>query len=268
VTPPGAATGAAAPAGDAQAQGLDQELERLAKEINKHLRQLTDLTLKSATLARDIGKGLLRVKEIVRGQKDSWMQWTKDHCHLSLRQAQKYMQLARRWDELVKAGYDPAGFTIDQNLALCDHPAGSLPNIDSSSSNKPPATKEADPSFQVASEPLLTEKQLQAYKLEEQMTFAADTPEGKYLQETTGSLVRQVRRQARRLAKAAATNRPPLDPAVLAFALVNQLRKLLGAAAVVEVVPPAATVTEPPPAEVVPPPTNRLNGQYVPALAS
>src|SRR5262249_41281898 len=110
---PVATAGPATPAGT-EPLGLDV----LARKIRGSLKELGGLAKKTAAVARELGQHLIRAQELVKEKGDSWLQWLKDHCKLTTRQAQKYKRLAEHWDGLVAAGHDPSKYSIDQNLAL------------------------------------------------------------------------------------------------------------------------------------------------------
>src|SRR5687768_17211090 len=73
-------------------------LEDLVREINEAHDQTEQHFNNAVQHARRAGQLLLEAKkQVTHGD---WKKWVKDHCKFSLRTAQTYMVLARRWPEL------------------------------------------------------------------------------------------------------------------------------------------------------------------------
>lgn len=88
-------TGPKLPAGSNLCKSLISEL---AAQINKHHRLAYRHAAKAIEHARQAGELLIKAKsEIPHG---GWLPWLEANCDVGEREAQRYMRLATRWDEL------------------------------------------------------------------------------------------------------------------------------------------------------------------------
>ena len=70
----------------------------LAAQINEHHRLAYRYATKAIEHARQAGELLIKAKfEIPHG---GWLPWLEANCDVGEREAQRYMRLSRRWDEL------------------------------------------------------------------------------------------------------------------------------------------------------------------------
>ena len=209
-------------------------LEDLARQIRRHHTKCQNSLRSSLGPAREAGDALKKAKGIIKDGGGSWGRWCRVNCELSSRQAQKYMQLAERFDELVRQGHDPAKLTINQALTLL----ASLRGGERSSAAGPAAPagagKPQTPYRVSRGELRARERETQRLVATEQIRFAADTPEGKFVLEKVKALVEQIRRQAAR-PRAGRAEGDPVLPIHLAIALVERLSQALHAGVVVEV---------------------------------
>ena len=93
-------------------------LQDLAKHIKVQHTKFQNSLRASLGFARSAGDALKKAKEIVKDNGGSWGRWCKKHCNLKDRQAQKYMQIAAGYAELVGRGHDPDKLTINQAVRL------------------------------------------------------------------------------------------------------------------------------------------------------
>ncbi len=85
-------------------KALNQDnLQQLAAAANRSHKACVDAQRSAALHAKDAGDALLTAKaEVGHG---GWTDWLAQNCVFGKRQAQRYMQIASRWDELqTKAG--------------------------------------------------------------------------------------------------------------------------------------------------------------------
>jgi hypothetical protein len=80
--------------------GRDCSLKTLAQSVVAEHRGVLAAARSALRHARSAGRFLLTAKErLAHGE---WLPWLKDHCKLSPRRAQLYMQVARQWPQLAK----------------------------------------------------------------------------------------------------------------------------------------------------------------------
>jgi len=232
----------------------EQQLTELAQKIRTGHGQVLGLLKKTAVIARELGQNLIEAKKLVKSGR--WGSWLDEHCHLTDRQAQKYMRLARRWDDLAAVeGYDPATASIEDNLALLASLDGALlPNGRPAKKGSPAA--DAELPLRVASEDDLEHKQELAKELVEDnhLDFSKDSPADNLVNSIVSYAVQQVSKRVPKL-KAEGTEGEAFD----AVAVLDKIRSKLKAKAVIEIAAeePVAEAEEPAPPVV---PHNRLNG--------
>jgi hypothetical protein len=78
--------------------GLSRPLAEIAAEINRHHRIAVGHVNNAVTQAKLIGDLLTQAKsQVSRGE---WIDWLETNCDVSVRQAQRYLLLAKKWDGL------------------------------------------------------------------------------------------------------------------------------------------------------------------------
>lgn len=249
-------------------KGKEQELTALTKKIRKDHGKLTVQLKRSSVLARELGEYLIEAKKLVKPGR--WTSWLEDHCHLTARQAQKYMRLATHWPELVASGRNPESFSIEQNLALLTNPGATGLNGKGTTSSGTKSSTPAAGRFQVSGKQELKEKLLLADDLleTEPTVFSSDAVVGKLVQDIIASVEQQVCKQVRHL-KAKGNDAQEIDPVVLAIAILKKVQDDLNPKAVAKVVEPETkTVEAPEPAAEIFTPHNRLNGPPAVSMAS
>lgn len=102
------------------ALSTERELNKLAKTANREHKACVDSQRAVAEHARDCGLALLEAKrQLAHGE---WSAWVSQNCTFSQRNAQRYMLIASRWDELQElAGAKTTRasfFTIRQALKI------------------------------------------------------------------------------------------------------------------------------------------------------
>ena len=91
------------------------DLHELATQINE-AHASSEATLRdSVRHARSCGEMLIQARHRV---KRDWLAWLKKNITLSPSTVQRYMRLARRWDEVVAACKDPGQLTFAQAIDL------------------------------------------------------------------------------------------------------------------------------------------------------
>lgn len=73
-------------------------LSELAVKINLYHDSVNDRWYRSLQKAQDTGNLLIQAQKKVKWKGLKWTQWLEHNVKLSLRQAQKYMKIARDWD--------------------------------------------------------------------------------------------------------------------------------------------------------------------------
>jgi len=91
------------------------DLKVLAREIKGHHQKLKTSCRTAVKLAVEVGKKLIKAKGLCRH--GEWLQWLEANCGLSIRQSDRYMQLAREIPNL-SAEWSCAGTSITKALAL------------------------------------------------------------------------------------------------------------------------------------------------------
>lgn len=73
----------------------------MAKTLNHYTQQIRALAPDALVLdrARDLGILLIEAKAAVQAASRKWTDWLENDCSLSSRTAQRFMTIARRWDE-------------------------------------------------------------------------------------------------------------------------------------------------------------------------
>ncbi len=231
-----------APAETTTKKADTSKIARLTKEIKGQLNEMDRKVRQTSETARQIGLKLKEVKSLVKAEKNSWEQFVKDELLIEKRQAQKYMRLADRWNDLMAKG-EPAKLTIEQCLALLVMPNGPIEGLGKltrkeGATEKPKSAaveKPTDPGFCVSSTSELKDKKLQASDLRDSEEFlAADSGMKKFMDDTLAMLTRQIRQNAQKLSKG--KEGPWSDMAVLALAITNEIALELKTLPVVKVV--------------------------------
>jgi len=240
----------------------DAELIRLTKVIKGELSKLTGSLRKTTETAYQIGLNLKAVRKLVKAAKKSWEDWVNANLSIEIRQVQKYVRLADRWEKLKAGGHDPASMTIEQCLAVLAKPSGPIPGVKEDKSTEVAAVKPTANGFSLSGTSELTDKKLLANELQEsEQFFAAESEEKKFVADKLAALVRQIRQVAQKIGKG--KEGPQGDVAVLAIALSNKIVSELKTLPVLEIA--EATAEQTPVADPTRTPThhNRLNG-YAP----
>lgn len=273
------------PTNAAETPTPQEALKDLAKRILGQHAKVQNSLRASLRFAREAGESLKKAKEIVKDEGGAWGRWHKAQCKLSNRQAQKYMQLAEGFGELIRLGHDPDKLTINQALTLLaplrdkkrapgsdpvpapqgeEHPpVNDADNDDAAAPAAAPAEAERPKIPDRLSQGELRAKTREAQRLVacQQIRFTEDTPEGKFVRDKVKTLVEQIRRQAEK-ARAAEGQGEPVQAIHLAIALIERLSQELHAGVVVEIREPEEEIpaTAPevhPTADPVPPPSDK-----------
>src|SRR5262245_30216823 len=174
-----------------------EKLKALAKEIRGHHTKFEKALRASIRYVRAAGEALTKAKEIVKDAGGSFGRWRKKNCKLSARQAQKYMQIAERFDELVRLGHDPDQLTINQALALLKRL-----RTKEKTAGKDTARTDTDKHrtiFLLPDEVHTRMRETQRLVSSNQIRFTDDSPEGQFVREKLTTLLRQIRNQAAKL---------------------------------------------------------------------
>ncbi len=96
------------------------DLEALAVRINEEHRQAEAHAVSAVEHAAKAGRLLVAAKAgCAHG---TWLPWLEANVACSVRTAQAYMRVARRWDELAAKSADPALLSIDGALRMLAEP--------------------------------------------------------------------------------------------------------------------------------------------------
>ncbi len=96
------------------------DLEALAVRINEEHRQAEAHAVSAVEHAAKAGRLLVAAKAgCAHG---TWLPWLEANVACSVRTAQAYMRVARRWDELAAKSADPAHLSIDGALRMLAEP--------------------------------------------------------------------------------------------------------------------------------------------------
>ncbi|MFQ5888814.1 MAG: DUF3102 domain-containing protein [Gemmatimonadota bacterium] len=119
--------------------GPQRSLEDLARQIRAEHEQAAAAIRRGLEHARRAGELLIEAKG--RLDHGEWLPWLESRCDISVRTAQAYMRIARRWDELANT-QRAAHLTVRDALRLLsagrqDEPAGE------ESAERPAAEEEA-----------------------------------------------------------------------------------------------------------------------------
>ncbi len=239
-----------APAATTKQKGDPAGLARLTEELKGHLAEMDRAVRQSTETARQIGLKLKEVKPLVKAAGILWETFVKGNLSIEKRQAQKYLRLATRWDDL-KAKGDPANLTIEQCLALLVKPNGPIDGLGEITSKKGVSEKRksaavekpTDPRFCVSSTSEWKDKKLQASELLESEGFLApESAEKKFVADKLAIMTREIQQIAQKICEG--KEGPGSDAAVVALALLNKFVSEMKALPVVKVIENA----EPPPA--------------------
>ncbi len=103
------------------------DLTKLAAEINQQHEQCLDAFRTTLAHAVRTGELLLQAKSAV--ERGGWVPWVEANCRVSLREAQRYMKLAKEISKLQKEGRDTSAMTLTQAIG---HLKGLSPNANES----------------------------------------------------------------------------------------------------------------------------------------
>lgn len=208
----------------------DAELRQLVTEIKSCVAKFEKSLRTSLNFARQAGEALTKAKGLLPRSK-SWQQWVSDNCAIDIRQAQKYMRIAKCWPEL---GGDSEKLTINQAQALLSHPGqkASTPG-----DAEPSSDKQGSKPFRVLKADMAA-KTLEAKRSikSNPIPFTDETRAGKFVKAKAKALVEQVRKEAVKLTKVDGFSK--MDAVHIAFALVERLALDLSAEMVFEVAEP------------------------------
>lgn len=101
------------------AQG-DNRLPALAAEIRRAHTDVQDAAKTAAQRAIDAGHALIEAKELVKH--GEWLPWLREHCALTERTAQLYMQIVKKGataDVIAAVGLSAAGASLE--VIYCDY---------------------------------------------------------------------------------------------------------------------------------------------------
>jgi hypothetical protein len=215
-------------------------LSDLAKQIRGHVAKIQKALRASLQFARAAGQALQKAKEIVKDNGGAWLRWCKKNCNLSLRQVQKYMQIAEGFDELIKEGHDPEKLTINQALTLLAGLRDKKKQTADKDSAAPSTAAEKAPSPFQMSETDLRICEWEARRLvNEGRISCTDPPAGEFVQQKVKKLAEQIRKQAIKLVAAQDQN-ASVKPIHLAIALLERLSQELQARVLLETQNPKA----------------------------
>src|SRR5262249_38776294 len=205
-----------------------EALAELAAKINAgHEECLTALQTSLGTFlehARDTGALLQEAKDKVNQAGERWLIWVKDHCDFSVAQAQRYMRIANRYDELRKSEEDPTRPSLREALGL----------LSANSGTKAKQRRRALPQlFKVSSRTVVAELTRKARKVR----LPDDSPEKRFVGTKASEIARQVLALVRK-SQLKDKGDEPINPAQLAVALLEKLKASLNATLVVEVKEP------------------------------
>ena len=220
-------------------------LETLASRIHDAHKRCQEGVRTSLTIAREIGQELLAAKQLVKEQKAKWIPWVTEHCHVSLAESQRYMRIARRWEELIASGLDPTKIGVVQALNVV--------------SKKQPREQESPKALIVPSESELEGQRSNA----ELIAFPSESRVLSFVAKQSARLGAQVMRlaQGKELTDA---HGEVLSPSLAALAIVRHLQKALESSLTIHVGSAEATSSSvaemPPKSRSATQAVNRLNG--------
>jgi hypothetical protein len=120
-----------------------EDLDARATRINGLLAAADDKTRSGLEDYRLAGAEMALVKQHVGH--GNWLQWVEENLHCNARQAQKYMRLHRKWDELKSASDAHLSIDAAQRVLAAEdedgdqRPGGTLRNVSDPADNRPPA---------------------------------------------------------------------------------------------------------------------------------
>ena len=214
------------------------KLVELAKRINLGYRKSMSAFRTSLDHAREIGTALMEAKRVLEEAKEKYLVWVKENCEFSAAQAQRYVRIADRWNEVVAKTKDkePGDVTMVKVLKLLSR------SDDGKTAKSPSATK-----LTISSTDNLSEQRAQAEAVE----FKEDSPARTFAEKQAAQIAQQIVRLVNRKDENAPKDRGgnQLDKNVAALALLHQIQRALQAELLFEV----ATKADAGPAEA---PTN------------
>jgi len=237
-----ATNGQSAPVEATNPKADPAKLARLTEEIKCHLDEMGRTVRQTTEIARQLGQKLIEVKPLVKAAGILWETFVKTHLSIEKRQAQRYVRLANRWEDLKAAG-DLANLTIEQCLALLAKPNGPIEGLGETTSKKgvtekrklAAVEKPTDPRFCVASTSEWRDKKLQASELLEFEGFlAADSAEKKFVADKLALMTREIQQIAQKICEG--KEGVGSDAAVVALALLTKIASEMRALPVVKVI--------------------------------
>ena len=202
-----------------------ETLTKLAAKINAgHKECLTALEKSLGTFlehARHTGTLLQEAKDKVAMAGERWLTWFEEHCGFSVAQAQRYMRIANRYDELKKSGGNLTRLSLREALRL----------LSANSGTKAKQRRRASPPlFKVSSQAEVAKLTRKA----PEVRLPDDSPEKRFVGAKASEIARQVLALARK-SQLKDNGEDPINQAQLAVALLEQLKASLDATLVVEV---------------------------------
>lgn len=197
-------------------RGHSAKLTKLAGKINDGHKRCLKALRSSLAYARETGTFLLEAKSTLDAWGQEWLPWVQENCDFSISQAQRYMRIADRYEELLDTVKDKDDLTMSDALKLLS-----------------PGKGEAKPSpkrFQVFSDAEASDRAMDAARL----CFPKDSAEEKFIKEKAEALARQVIATAKR-SKLTDKDDKKIEEIQVAIALIHQLKKALQLSLVVEV---------------------------------
>jgi len=97
-------------------------LAQLAKSVRQHHTGMIGSARQTLEHARDAGLALSEARKLMPHR--AWETWVEKNCDVSLRTAQKYMQIANNWSKLQTKAPLTAPLTIDAATKLLKKPTG------------------------------------------------------------------------------------------------------------------------------------------------
>lgn len=161
------------------------ELKELAAKIRKGHQQVLEALRTGVEQARLTGNFLIRAKDLV--PKGEWTVWVKKNCSFTMQEAQRYMRLARGWQELKDAGNDPEEMTLTEALSLLSHLNGTA---------KPMSDGPDESAFDLTPAELKDRRERAMELRDERLTFTADSTEHAVVEQLIARLFGSLRKKA------------------------------------------------------------------------
>lgn len=190
-------------------------LVELARKINQGHKKLLNALRTSLESSREIGETLREAKQLCQelgGQQ--FLKWVRSNCAFSVSQAQRYMRIADRWNELIERtkGKQLAKLTLVEALRLLSH---------SGQSDNEPQEKESPPlRLKISSSSVLKDHAGEAANV----VFDDQSPVHGFTERKAEQIARQIVRLVARADSFQGRDGHHLQKSVAALAILRQLR--------------------------------------------